>query len=262
MAALARGEYLLLLNNDAALFPEALPTLHAEAARLNRPAILTLPQYDAESGQLLDIGSLLDPFLNPVPNLDPDRSEVGMVMGACLWIPKTLWEELGGFPEWFGSIGEDLYLCCLARLWGYPVRAVAKSGYHHHVGKSFGGGKLRNGRLTTRYQRRALSERNKTMVMLICAPITLAVVQWPLHFMLIYLEGFLISILKRDRKIWKDIYAPLLSSLWSHRNRLSDCRAKAQSGRKISTVAWLTPMDWVPWKMRLLFRHGLPRIGE
>ena len=42
-----------------------------------------------------------------------------MVIGACLWIQKGLWEELGGFPEWFGSIAEDMYLCCRARLAGY-----------------------------------------------------------------------------------------------------------------------------------------------
>ena len=111
------------------------------------PAILTLPQYDAETGALLDIGSRLDPFLNPVPNLDPARNEVGTVHGACLWIDKALWDELGGFPEWFGSVGEDLYLCCCARLAGYPVRALGNSGYRHRVGQSFGGGKAQAGKL-------------------------------------------------------------------------------------------------------------------
>lgn len=126
MANVAIGDFLLLLNNDATLFPDALATLHYEALRLARPAILGLPQYDAETGALLDIGSRLDPFLNPGPNLDPARNGVGLVMGACLWIDKRLWGELGGFPEWFGSIGEDLYLCCRAtrRAPGAGLRAV------------------------------------------------------------------------------------------------------------------------------------------
>ena len=38
MAAEARGKYLLLLNNDAALYPDALQTLLSEANRLNQPA--------------------------------------------------------------------------------------------------------------------------------------------------------------------------------------------------------------------------------
>ncbi|UUZ65744.1 glycosyltransferase [Polaromonas sp. P1-6] len=98
MAGEAKGKYLLLLNNDAALYPDALQTLLSEANRIGQPAILGLPQYDAASGELIDIGSLFDPFLNPVPNQNPDRNEVGMIIGACLWLPRTLWTELGGFP--------------------------------------------------------------------------------------------------------------------------------------------------------------------
>ena len=120
MVSRARGRYILLLNNDAVLHRDAVRTLYNHAERHPGPAILGLPQYDMQTGELIDRGSLFDPFLNPVPNLDPGRTDVGMVMGACLWIPKALWEELGGFPEWFGSLAEDLYLCCLARLRGFP----------------------------------------------------------------------------------------------------------------------------------------------
>lgn len=260
MADVAQGKYLLLLNNDATLFPDALATLMEEAGRLDRPAILSLPQYNAESGELLDIGSLLDPFLNPVPNREPTRNDVGMVMGACLWIPKSLWIELGGFPEWFGSIGEDLYLCCRARLEGHPVRALGVSGYRHRVGVSFGGGKAREGRLSTTGRRRALSERNKTFVMIICQPTPLLAVLLPLHFVLIHVEGLLVSAIKRDSSIWREIYAPLLPSLWAAQGRLRAKRSIAQSGRKISLTAWLSPFQWLPWKLCMLFRHGLPEV--
>lgn len=158
MAAAARGDFLLLLNNDAALWPDALATLLSAARALERPAIVGLPQYEWETGELLDIGSRLDPFLNPIPNLDRERGEVGMVMGACLWLPSTLWKELGGFPEWFGSIAEDLYLYCRARLAGFPVRTLGASGYRHHVGASFGGGKVAADRLATTFRHRASAD--------------------------------------------------------------------------------------------------------
>ena len=145
MVAEARGTYILLLNNDAELYPDALRVLLDEAKAVGKPTILSLPQHDYLTGNLIDRGCLLDPFFNPVPNLDPQRREVAMVIGACFWLPKTLWEELGGFPEWFGSIGEDLYLCCRARLACYPVRALGVSGYRHCVGRSFGGGKPQGG---------------------------------------------------------------------------------------------------------------------
>ncbi len=260
MAAAARGKYLLLLNNDAALYPDALRTLLAEAERLDQPAILGLPQHDAATGELIDIGSLFDPFLNPVPNRNPDRNEVGMVIGACLWIPKVLWQELGGFPEWFGSIGEDLYLCCRARLTGYPVRALGISGYHHRVGASFGGGKVRGDKLTTTFRRRALSERNKTFVMAICYPGILLIWLLPLHLALIHLEGLLITLIKGDSTIWNRIYALILPALWRQRHKILTLRRGVQSQRKTSLRTWLTPFSWIPWKFKMLIRHGLPNL--
>ena len=62
MAAAARGRYLLLLNNDAVLFPDALSTLYGAAQAMGRPAILRLPQYDAQTGELSTSVVSLDPF--------------------------------------------------------------------------------------------------------------------------------------------------------------------------------------------------------
>ena len=78
MVAQARGEYVLLLNNDATLQPGALQLLLREAG--GGPCILTLPQYDLASGTLVDRGCLLDPFYNPVPNLDASRRDVAMTI--------------------------------------------------------------------------------------------------------------------------------------------------------------------------------------
>lgn len=260
MAAIARGQHLLLLNNDVTLFPNALDTLFREAIQLGRPAILSLPQYDAETGALIDIGNLLDPFLNSVPNRDPDRHEVAMVMGACFWVPKALWQEMGGFPEWFGSVAEDLYLCCRARLAGHPVHAIQRSGYRHRVGASFGGGKAREGKLATTYRRRALSERNKLFVMLTCYPWPLLVILFPLHILLLHLEGLLLTLIKRDGALWRSIYSPLLLSLWYRRQSLRRMRSEIQKRRTCGLRAFLVPFRCLPWKLEMLFRYGPPEL--
>lgn len=261
MSAVARGDYLLLLNNDAELFSDALRILLAEAEHLGVPAILGLPQYDAENGDLLDIGSLLDPFLNPVPNLDPQRGEVGMVMGACLWIQKSLWNEFGGFPEWFGSIGEDLFLCSLARLRGYPVRALGISGYHHHVGQSFGGGKVsRTHGLSTSVRRRALSERNKTLVMLLCYPVIWLLPLLPIHLLLLIFEGVTLSLLKRDMVIWSSIYWACLRGLMYEARRVLAERGRIQQTRIATLRDWTSAFIWFPHKLKMLSRYGLPEI--
>ncbi len=259
LAAAAKGKYLLLLNNDAALFQDALQTLLAEATRLDQHAILSLPQYDATTGELVDIGCLFDPFLNPVPNCNPQRNDVGMVIGACLWIPREFWVELGGFPEWFGSIAEDMYLCCRARLTGYPVRALPESGYRHWQGKSFGGNRIAKN-LSTTYRRRALSERNKSFVMVLTCPMPQLFLIFPLHLALIMLEGAIVTILKRDVAVWKTIYAPLIPALWRTRDRLACLRGDIQRGRHISLRSWLAVFMVLPYKIVMLFKYGLPEI--
>ena len=260
MAARARGRFLLLLNNDATLFPDAVRTLAGEAERIGSPAILSLPQYDAATGQLIDMGCLLDPFLNPIPNLYPGRRNVGMVIGACLWLPKALWDTLGGFPEWFGSIGEDLYLCCRARLGGHPVIALARSGYRHRVGASFGGGKPSFNRLATTKSRRSLSERNKSYVICMTYPGAWLALLLPIHALTLLLEGIVLSAIHRDLSLLTDIYLAALRALPGQSGTLRAMRTQIQSGRRASAAAFFSAFTPFPHKLRLLFRHGIPRI--
>jgi GT2 family glycosyltransferase len=261
MAAQAQGEYLLLLNNDAALYPDALKTLLAEASRLVQPAILGLPQFDATSGELVDMGSFFDPFLNPIPNRDSSLNDVGMVIGACLWIPRHMWEELGGFPEWFESLAEDMYLCCRARLAGYPVRALPTSGYRHWQGKSFGGNRVSNKGLATTFRRRALSERNKSFVMVLTYPVGW---MWPmlaLHLSLLFVEACLLTLVKMDWRFWREIYAPCFLVLWEQRRFLLKLRHEIQDARRVDAAVVASVFRLVPYKLLMLARHGLPRLS-
>lgn len=260
MAAAATGQYLLLLNNDASLFSDALLTLLTEARRLDQSAILTLPQFDATTGALVDRGCLLDPFFNPVPNLDPERQDVAMVIGACLWIPKTLWDELEGFPEWFGSIAEDMYLCCRARLAGYAVRILTKSGYLHWQGSSFGGSRIVDSRLSTTFRRRSLSERNKTFVMTVTCPAPFFYCLLPLHLTLLLIEGVVLASIKRERTLFHHIYLGVLSELRREHARLAKLRRWVQKNRKIGRWAYFEVFTWLPHKLHLLIKHGVPQI--
>lgn len=260
MVAQAQGRYVLLLNNDATLLPDALAELMQEAERLQQPAILTLPQYDDDGGALLDIGSRLDPFLNPVPNLDPTRNDVGTVHGACMWIDKSLWDELGGFPEWFGSVAEDLYLCCRARMAGHPLRAIGVSGYRHRVGHSFGGGKVQRGELSTTFRRRALSERNKTFVMVMTFPAPFMQLLLPLHLLLLLVEGALLSALQAESRYWTQIYWPIVVALFRQRAQLVEARRCIVQKGRLAGYDFFAAFDWLPHKLRMLFRHGLPRV--
>jgi GT2 family glycosyltransferase len=261
MAERARGEYLLLLNNDAALFRDALRTLHDHARSIGKPAILGLPQHDATTGELIDIGSTFDMFLNPIPNLDAGRNAVGMIIGACMWIPASLWRELGGFPAWFHTLAEDMYLSCVARLWGYPVIALPDSGFRHRVGHSLGGGKVAEaGKLRTSKRRRALSERNKTYVMILTYPAPMLLFLLPLHLLTLIVEGIVIAAAKTDAGLWRDIYFSCLASLVTECARLRRARRAIQTSRTATLSDFFSAFSWFPHKLRMLARHGLPEV--
>jgi len=179
-----------------------------------------------------------------------------MVIGACFWISKALWNKLGGFPEWFESIGEDLYLCCHARLAGYPVIALGESGYLHKVGMSFGGGKVYKGKLATTLQRRSLSERNKTFVMCICYPTLALAFILPVHLLLLLLEGILLSIINLDSTLFRRVYISIIPSLWKERSRIFKLRRICQNSRNCSMASWLEPFRPFPYKLGMLFKHG------
>lgn len=257
----ARGKFVLLLNNDAALLPDALSTF-VQATAQKPSAIFTLPQYDWESGVLVDRGCLLDPFYNPVPNLDPDRAEVAMVIGACLWIEREQWIRLGGFPEWFESVGEDLYLCCAARLIGLKVFAISQSGYRHRQGQSFGGNKPSEGRLVSSYRRRRLSERNKTFALFIMTPTAL---MWPLlgvHLALLAIEGVFFCLANREPRIWKEIYSNVYAELKNKQLMLRQKRRAQQQENTSGQFAYFHAFTILPRKLTMLLHYGWPRLSE
>lgn len=261
MVAHARGEYVLLLNNDAALFSDAIAVLLAGIRTMPAPGILSLPQFDWQSGALVDRGCLLDPFYNPVPNLDPARSEVAMVIGACMFVPRGLWQALGGFPETFGSLAEDVFLCCAARLQGLPVRVEQRSGYRHRQGASFGGNRVEGGKLRSTYRRRALSERNKTAVLCICTPGVMVVPLLLLHGVLLLAEGVALAILKRDLRALREIYANAVIQVVRQRSFLRAERRRIQGGRAATLQAYFRPFVLLPRKLVMLARHGVPGLN-
>jgi GT2 family glycosyltransferase len=260
MVSKARGIYILLLNNDAILFPNAISTLYKEACRQDTPGILGLPQFNFFTGELIDRGIIFDPFINAAPNLSTKRTDVGMIIGACLWIPRTLWKELGGFPEWFHTLGEDMLLCCLARIRGYPVRITHTSGFKHCVGSSLGGGKVVSNRLSTSRKRRALSERNKSYVIVLTYPVPFFQFIFPLHLALLLVEGILLGVIKKDLNLLRSIYISCIKSLWLERKRLYDLRRRIQSSRRISSSRFFSPFILIPYKLLMLIKHGVPKI--
>jgi GT2 family glycosyltransferase len=261
MAAAARGDYLLLLNNDTRLHPGALDALLSFQKQNPDAGILTLPQFDLATGELLDRGMFMDLFANPIPNMSIGTREVATVMGSCLWIARELWEEIGGFPDWFGSIAEDMYICCCARLMGRRIVAIDESGYDHAVGYSFGGGKVQEKKLRTSLSRRALSELNKNRVIAICYP-GYSVMLLLSQCVLLLVEGVILSAINRQLLLLSQIYLPAVIGPIRDPRRLRALRYQAQIRRKIGVSEFFRPIHITHHKLRLLRAYGVPEIRK
>ncbi|WP_018914064.1 glycosyltransferase [Thiomonas sp. FB-6] len=133
-ARAARGEYLLLLNNDtAALHEDWLEEMMAHAVRPDVGAVgakLLFPDGKIQhAGVILGVrGPAEHPFLGRAPE---DRGYFGRaqlvqdlsaVTGACLLVRKSLYEQLGGLDEKAFKVSyNDIDLCLRVRGAGLKV---------------------------------------------------------------------------------------------------------------------------------------------
>ena len=260
MVAHSRGEYVLLLNNDAVLRPGSLKAFRDFAVTQPIQGILGLPQYTLYDGSLVDRGYEFDLFMNPIPVFAEGPTEVSTVTGACLWIPRKLWDEIGGFPDWFESVAEDIYLCHAARLLGYPVTVLAAPGFDHWIGRNLGGGKIVSEGLVSTTRRRALSERNKTWVMMICYPLPILLLILPIHGALLATEAIALLVTGTRWNKIRSIYLSLPVSLLSHFARVMEARRHIQRNRLTSFAQYLHRFHPLPWKLVMLLKHGMPKL--
>lgn len=260
MVEAAEGPFVLLLNNDAVLRPGSLQALLQAAGRHGPDCVLGLPQHSLHGGTLVDRGYRNDPFLNPIPILEAGEHEAGIVTGACLWTTKRVWSEVGGLPDFFESLAEDIHFCLAARLLGYPVVVLDGPGFDHWIGRHLGGGKLVENRMTTSVRRRALSERNKTFSILCCYPWLALALLLPLHAAALACEALFLMFGGTDIKKVSRIYGPIPLEIWRNRRDLCGLRSRLMQRRQASFAKLFAFTRWFPHKLTMLVRHGPPRV--
>lgn len=255
----ARGNFVLLLNNDAQLFDNALHTLAKESRKRDDKVVLGLPQYDAAERKLVDRGLRLDYFGSTVPNVQESQNDIAMVIGACLWAPRELWTRIGGFPDWFEMIAEDAYFCCYARLIGYTVFIPEGSGFLHIIGHSLGGGKSGEKGLKISVRRRYLSERNRLFMQWLFYPFWLIPFTTILNLAVLLVEAITLAIVNRRISLVFDIYVKSHLDAFRSLNKVRATRRNIMQSRNLSFRVFFSAFVLFPQKLRLLLSSGLPR---
>jgi GT2 family glycosyltransferase len=141
----ARGEYVVLLNDDAVVAPQWLASLIATAdANPRAGAVGSLILFP--DGRIQEAGSVIwaDGSTQPVGREEPGAGmrwmfvrKVDYVSACSLLVRRRAWNEAGGFdPEYHPAYYEDVDLCLSLHAKGYDVLFEPRSRIWHHESAS------------------------------------------------------------------------------------------------------------------------------
>ena len=142
----ASGRFLAFLNNDTIADPQWLRALR-DGIDLDAGFALTTARIvymhdpgvvDSAGDGLLRWGGAFKRYHGQPVRLADESREVFGVCGAAFMLPKTVFEELGGFDEDFFASHEDVDLSYRARLRGYRCRYIANAIVRHHGSATLG----------------------------------------------------------------------------------------------------------------------------
>lgn len=141
-AAMARGRYVLFLNNDTEALPGWLPPmvkiLESEPDVGIVGAKLLFPDGTLQHAGV-GVGYASPRPISPFhlqyrepASASQERLDLPAVTAACMLIRRELCQELGGFDEAFVNGNEDVDLCFRARERGFRVAYTPETVLYHH----------------------------------------------------------------------------------------------------------------------------------
>jgi GT2 family glycosyltransferase len=146
-AKMAKGEFIVFLNNDTQVTENWLPPLINTFVSHERTGVVS-PKIIYPNGRLQEAGCLINPDgstkligLFDDPNLPRYNyiKEVDYSSAVCMVIKKELFDEIGGFDEDFSpGYCEDVDLCLKVRSRGFCILYNPNSVVVHHLSATYG----------------------------------------------------------------------------------------------------------------------------
>jgi len=146
-AGIARGEFLVFLNNDTVPQPGWLNAM-VDVVR-SRPDVavvgakLLYPDDKVQHAGVIFNKRRRSPYHvyqslhRAHPAVNRER-EFSVVTGACMLVRRAVFKEVGGFDESYVNCFEDVDLCLKVRDKGYKILYTPRSMSYHYEGKSEG----------------------------------------------------------------------------------------------------------------------------
>lgn len=150
-ALLARGEYLIFLNNDTEVLPGWYEPLLDDFCRFPRLAatgpILLYPPHELFGSTVQHLGVLVSPAfrvghlyagISADSPLAKKRRFFQIISAACMCMPKNLFMQAGMFDELFVNGFEDVDLCARLSSMGYRMTVNPASHVIHYESQTQG----------------------------------------------------------------------------------------------------------------------------
>jgi hypothetical protein len=137
-ATIAKGEYILFLNDDMEISSNLLEILIKEIKKYPNAGILFSKEVNYNDPGAVSTGGLMDSFGNTYGRINP-KDQFFYAPGAPCFMKLNVFYEVGGFDESFYLFVEDVDLSWRVRLKGYSVIYVNKAYVLHHVSATIRG---------------------------------------------------------------------------------------------------------------------------
>lgn len=146
----AKGEYIMLLNNDVELItPDIFESMLGYCMRPDVGIVGAKLLYNdhtvQHAGVLVGAGGLADHVFKGIHEDDPgymgraiSSQDVSAVTAACLMVKRSVYEQVGGLEEEFQVAFNDVDFCLKVRKAGYLVVYDADVKLFHYESKSRG----------------------------------------------------------------------------------------------------------------------------
>jgi GT2 family glycosyltransferase len=263
-ARVARGRWLLFLNNDTWLEPDCMEKLVTGTEKLDAAASTPLVlNYPDNSYQ--DFGFYgFDLFGLPSPSAIASGTREIFIAGGCSYfIRADVFNLVGMFDAEFFIYSDDSDLSWRVWIAGYKVAGIFEARLHHRgaAGVNPSGG-ITTVEFRTNDRKRFLTNRNSILTLLKNGRLVLLFPLVPLIGWLFF-ESLAGALLLRRWSFAKASFWSVLSDCWRLRHHVSQERKKVAAFRKRSDL-WMLRF----FKFRLnrwdevkrAFKLGLPRV--
>ena len=250
---MARGDWLIFLNNDTQLAPDFLEQL-ARAAFTRVSAHIMVPtikDYDGTTpGEHYFALDILGYPSQRVAR-DPFWGH-----GCALTVRRDVFFSLGGFDDDYFIFFEESDFCWRAQITGHDIVGAPDAVVHHFGGGTVGDGTVVAGRIVTSAQRRYLSERNRFSNLLKNYGAFMLCIVVPLYVFMTCSAIILLSVSRQ----WPLVRAYLQAFQWHKNNirRTLHKRAQVQRLRIHNDLFFVRRMYLGVREFELLLQFGIP----